>query len=237
MLQHYDTKHTWVGTQRYHVTPHGQKYPGVTTVLSATKSEISRNKLAEWAVGKDKYELEYGKAKGTWLHSKIESYLDFDRPEPSLEEISETYGVDYTDCEEEFHQWFASVEPVLNASCGETLLIESALWDDDLQVAGTMDRLGYWDGELSLCDWKTSKDWMNPNWESVQSYFCQLAAYTRMVNRIYADQISVEKAVLVIAVPDKKAQALKLGLEELIDYEAKWIRKVKRFYKGLENAS
>lgn len=231
-LKHYPTKHTWQGKERYHITPTGDKYPGVTTILSATKTEKSKQILDNWKQDKSEYELNFGKARGRWLHEKIESYLDFSRPEPDLNSISQEFKADYTNDEETFTQWWDSVEPILDDHCNHPVLIESALWDDELMVAGTMDCLAFWDGELCLCDWKTSKDWMNPNWDSVQDYFCQLAAYRRMINRVYAaDGIEVSKAVLVVAVPNGKAQVFTLELAELEVYEAKWIRKVKKFYR------
>jgi hypothetical protein len=57
-----------------------------------------------------------------------------------------------------------------------------------------------------------------------------------MANNIYADQIRVEQAVLVIAVPDKEAQVLTLELEDLNTYEQKWIRKVSKFHKLMDAA-
>ena len=61
---------------RHYVTPEGNKYPSITTVLS----EYSRQGIMEWRkrVGNEEANRVSGKAstRGTKLHKACESYLD-----------------------------------------------------------------------------------------------------------------------------------------------------------------
>lgn len=71
---------------------------------------------------------------------------------------------------------------------------EIALYSPTLHVAGRTDLIGLWDGELAVCDWKTSRKPKAREW--TQDYALQCTAYARM----HRELTGVEIDRLVIAI-------------------------------------
>jgi genome maintenance exonuclease 1 len=69
---------------------------------------------------------------------------------------------------------FNSIRPLLdqidNIHC-----LETPLWSDHLQVAGTVDCIGEFQGKLSVIDFKTSSK--PKDRDDIHNYFMQTAAY------------------------------------------------------------
>jgi len=73
--------------------------------------------------------------------------------------------------------------------------LEGALYSKELGIAGTVDCIAEYDGELAIIDFKTSKKPKPRNW--VEHYFVQCMAYGCMLYELTG--ISVKKLVIIMA--------------------------------------
>jgi genome maintenance exonuclease 1 len=181
----------------------GRCYPGVTTVLSATKPREARDALQRWRqrVGVDAAQQISGKASsaGTRLHKQIAAYLN--------DEIVEI-PADLTG-------YWESVQPVLT-EIDEVLLVEGAVWHE-AGFIGFPDALVVMKGELYLCDWKTALRPKQPQW--LCDYFLQIAAYRQAAIQVYADfGLEVQKGLIAIALADQPAQLFEVAAAEMEEH-------------------
>lgn len=149
---------------RRYVTPDGKIYPSVTTVLGI----MSKEKLVEWRakVGQefaDSYSKQAAE-RGTRIHEHCENYLLGKQIvlNPFLAEES---------------NMFKNMKTHLD-NFQEIHALETRMWSDHLQVAGTVDCIAVIDGVLHIIDFKTSGRYKTR--EDIPSYFMQCAAYSLM---------------------------------------------------------
>lgn len=146
---------------RFYKTPDGNLYPSVTTVLSS----IPKPGLDAWrkAVGDEEADKVSRRAtkRGTALHTYCEDYLNGKNPKLDVFDKMAYKGLsahlDY-------------IEPIA---------IEEQLYSDRLRVAGTLDCLGKYKGELYIIDFKTTSSLKHDG--EFDSYWLQTAAYSAMV--------------------------------------------------------
>lgn len=171
---------------RYYVTPEGNKYPSITTVLS----EYSRAGIQQWRnrIGHEAATEITRKAatRGTSLHKLAEKYLD-------NEPISFK-----TPLEQEAFETF---KPTLHR-INNIHLQEQRMYSDHLRIAGTVDCIGEFDGKLSIIDFKTSGKLKKK--EYIENYFMQCAAYAIMFEERY--KIPVNRIAVLISVADEEPQ-------------------------------
>ena len=143
---------------RLYRTPSGKAYPSVTTITG----QLAKKAIQEWRerIGKEKAAAITAKAskQGTRVHHLCEDYLsnnEFRKKEFDLE------------------MW-QSIKPELD--CIDNIHgLESKLYSDHLEVAGTVDCVGEYKGKLSVIDFKTSSKFKTK--EQIKNYFMQTAAY------------------------------------------------------------
>ena len=171
---------------RYYVTPEGNKYPSITTVLSA----YNLNAIMEWRqrVGEEEANKISRKAssRGTRIHKLCEDYLDNKTPEFKSPLDAET---------------FETFKPVLHR-IDNIHAQELRMYSDHLRIAGTVDCIGEFDGKLSVIDFKTARKLKNK--EQIENYFMQAAAYAIMFEERF--QIPVARTVIAIAVDEEEPQ-------------------------------
>ena len=145
---------------RYYQTPDGI-FPSVTTVLSS----IPNPELNAWreSIGHEEAEKisKVAAARGTKMHSFCESYLKNEPIKLNLIERS----------------WYKKLTPHLDLI--EPIAIEESFWSNKLKVAGTLDCLGKYNGELAIIDFKTTSR-LKYNGE-FDNYCLQTASYSAMV--------------------------------------------------------
>lgn len=198
--------------ERFYQTPKGY-LPSVTTILGATKPDSQKESLTIWrenlrveleAQGASEDEIQKalmaGATRGTYIHSLVENYVEHDEL-PDLEQIPE-----------EYQGYWTSIFPLV-LSLEEYRMIECNTWHT-LGYAGTLDALGLYEGQLTLCDWKTSSKFKKKDW--ILDYFLQLAAYTAALNERF--QCNIKQAFLVLARPDRAADTYLVRHAELYDY-------------------
>lgn len=150
---------------RRYVTPEGNKYPSVTTVVSI----LTEHHIREWRnrVGEEEANRisRHASARGTKVHDVLERYLKNDE--------------DYLDkCNPVVVSNVNSVVPVLNEHIGKVYAQEFALYSDHLGLAGRVDCIAEWDGRLAVIDFKTAKKHKKKEW--IENYFIQESAYAIM---------------------------------------------------------
>lgn len=147
------------GSRRY-TTPDGV-FPSVTTVTGWSKRAF----FAKWRRDNPD-ESRRILARGTRVHAIIEDYLQ-NRFESTLKEAAGTEELDM----------FHTMQPYLD--CIDNIrAVEVPLWSKKIGLAGRTDCIAEYNGNLSVVDFKTSK---NPKSEdAIGDYFTQGAAYALM---------------------------------------------------------
>ena len=172
---------------RYYETPTGAKYPSVTSITKLHNQES----IQAW---KDKVgEEEAGKisrralARGNKIHSLAEKYL------LNEGDMSDDFS------KADFGQMIPYLNKINNIHC-----LETQLYSDHLQTAGTVDCIGEYDGKLTVIDFKTSAKLKKREW--VKDYFMQCSAYAVMYEERTGTPI--ERLLLIINVEDEGVQLI-----------------------------
>lgn len=176
---------------RRYITPNGEAYPSVTTVLS----EYSKKAIMEWRnrVGEEQANKISNQAssRGTRLHTLCEKYL--------LNELSPLkLQSEMPDAKELFYK----IKPQLDQNIGTIYSLEQALYSDKLRLAGRVDCIAEWNGELSVVDFKTATKEKKEDW--IENYFMQCAAYAVMFEERTGTPIN--QIVIAIAVANGDSQ-------------------------------
>jgi hypothetical protein len=210
MLKTYKANHVFIEGKRYQKWGDNH-YPGVTTILSATKPQRDKQKLDEWKakVGAEQAEFISKSAcdRGSEVHKCIEDTLVGKTPI----------------CSEQHLSFWESIRPVLK-NVSNIQLIEGALWHPE-GFAGSVDCVADWNGQLSVIDWKTSTKPKKEQW--ILDYKLQTAAYCAAVNRLY--NLKINRGVIVIANGNKPADVFEI--DDLFGYWQQFKKRVKLFHE------
>ena len=199
--------------KRFYVTPEGNKYPSITTVLSTRKKEG----LWEWRkrVGNDvaNHIARTSAARGTKVHHMCEDFLNnnFD------EEVHKKNFLPYV--------LFSQLKPTLMQKVNNIFAQECGLYSDKYKVAGRVDCIAEYNGIPSIVDFKTSTKERNDDWN--ESYYIQASAYAEMfeertgveINQICILVVTEDGAVQEF-VKDKK-EYVPLIEQTVLDWEMK----------------
>ena len=118
-------------------------------------------------------------SRGTSTHTLIENYLlnkdvEFDKPGPKM--------------------LFTQAKKTLQ-NINNIYALEKSLYSTELGVAGTVDCIAEYNGELAIIDFKTSKKPKPREW--IEHYFVQCMAYGCMLYELTG--ISIKKLVIIMA--------------------------------------
>jgi hypothetical protein len=175
--------------KRYYVTPGGDHYRSVTTVLSA----LSKEGIDKWRdkIGHEEANRISNKAstRGTKLHNMMEDYVgnveDF-----ALNKMPSTTSL------------FLDLQPYVDNNVEEVYGIEYPLYSDRLKAAGTSDLICMYNGKPTILDYKTANKPKQEKW--IKNYFIQSTAYSMMVKERY--DFDIEQIVIMIAVDNDNPQ-------------------------------
>ena len=175
-----------INGKRHYVTPDGNQYISITSLLS----ELSKEGIQKWRerVGEAEANRISTKAsrQGTAVHSLCESYIKNEQ--------------DFlTESMPHLVEMFESIQPLLDR-IDNVHVIEGALYSDELQLAGRTDLIAEFDGNLSVIDYKTSRK--IKNWEMCHSYFMQGAFYAHAYEE--RTGISINNIVIIMAVENEE---------------------------------
>ena len=214
-----DSEAKMVDGKRVYATPNGEYYPSITTVIGNNAKKQAG--LAKWRkrVGKEKAAAISSRSasRGTKFHSITEDYLnneldikkykDSPLPVVMFEQTKKTFN-----------------------RIGNIYLQEAFLYSKHLEVAGRVDLVAEFDGELSIIDFKTSAE---PKREAyLYDYFIQETAYACCFQELYS--LTVKQLVTIVACengetqvvikPPKKEYLLKL-IQYIDEYQKRYGQK------------
>jgi len=205
--------------KRYYVTPTGGKYPSITTVISNNSAKQAG--LARWRarIGKEKAQAKSNRAagRGTRYHKLVEDYFNNELDTEKYKDMPLPWTM------------FHSSREILDR-INRVYLQEAALYSDVLQIAGRVDCIAEYEGELAIIDFKTAEA---PKKEQyLYDYYVQECGYACMLQEVYG--LSVKKLVTIVAcengdtqvkvMPPKKEYLLSLQAY-IKEYQEKHARK------------
>lgn len=200
--------------KRYYITPTGEKYPSVTSVTGLLNKEAIkkwRKKVGEKQANKISTQAA---RHGTSAHQLFEDYIRNDNFEEKFKGAMPTT-----------QQAFISVEKELN-QIGTVHALESPLYSHNLQLAGRVDCIAEWEGEISVIDFKTSAKPKKTEW--IQNYFIQETAYAKMFEDLTGKK--VENIITLIAVSNGTSQ---LFVEKPSEVYYTKLLELRDSYKGM----
>jgi ATP-dependent exoDNAse (exonuclease V) beta subunit len=182
-LNLHDLKRKEIDGVRHYVIPESNDellhFVSITSVISW----INRDKFSKWRkkVGDEVADRTMRKAasRGTDMHTLVEHYLK-NEDLPKVQPLSELL--------------FKIAKKDLN-KIGNIHCLEKALYSKRLMVAGTVDCIAEYNGELAIIDFKTSKKPKPRDW--IDHYFVQCAAYACMLYELTG--IMVKKFVIIMS--------------------------------------
>jgi genome maintenance exonuclease 1 len=194
---------------REYQLPSGVWVPSMTTVLGHTKSDRDKKVLEDWKerVGEEKanHITKMAGANGEEFHQLCEDYLN---------------GLDIT-------EW---PSPLAKASFIQTrkhldriypLILEAPLFSERLKIAGRVDCIGLWDGQIAIIDFKTSRKMKKTEW--IRDYFLQGTGYSLMFAEMTG--LLVTKVVIIMtSLGDTDSNVWEINTS---DYLEDTIRRVK----------
>lgn len=181
---------------RLYETPNGDRYPSVTSVTG----KMSQKSIEAWKkrVGEAEANRVSSRAaqRGTQIHSYCESFL-----------LNEDHHIDIFDLE----MW-NSMRPFVD-KIDNIHALEKMMYSDKLKLAGTVDCIGEYEGELSVIDFKTSARLKDEN--KIENYFIQATAYSIMFEELF--NIKIPNIVILIGVDSEQPQIFKRKRKDFIE--------------------
>ena len=212
------------GKPRMYVTDTGN-LPSVTTILSATASEESKQALANWrtyvgdtqadAITKEACDI------GTLMHENLENRLlrkqDHEGGMPMR-----VLARRMADSIQE-NAW-PKIEEIWGQ---EVKLYYGGLW------AGTTDIVGLYNGVPTIMDYKNSRRVKTR--DDVEGYFTQGCAYALAHNQMFGTDIRSVAIFMCVRKDPKNLQYLEFSIEgdEFDHYQKLWVQKVTQYYTQL----
>ena len=176
--------------KRVYQTPSGEKYPSVTTILSARGD---KSKLFEWRkrVGEQEANKITTQAarRGTNVHTIAEKYM---QGRADFLEGQNPLAVSL----------FSDIKPIIDEHITKVYGNEMPLYSDTLQTAGRCDLFCQFQGSHGVVDFKTSTKPKREEW--IQNYFLQCTTYAMMIEERY--RCVVPHIAVVIAVENDLPQ-------------------------------
>ena len=167
---------------RYYKVPDDDELLKLVSITSIT-SHFNKEIFVNWRkkVGNEEADriTKAATSRGTDMHTLTEHYL-LNEDLPKVQPLSDFL--------------FKIAKPKLNL-INSIYTLEGSLYSKHLGIAGTVDCIAEYNGELSIIDFKTSKKPKPRDW--IEHYFVQAMAYGCMFYELTG--ISVKKLVIIMA--------------------------------------
>ena len=167
---------------RYYKIPDEEELVKMVSITSVT-SHFNKEIFVKWRkrVGNEEADriTKAATGRGTDMHTLTEHYLKNENL-PEVRPISDFL--------------FKIAKGHLN-KINNIYALEGPLYSKELGIAGTVDCIAEYDGELAIIDFKTSKKPKPRNW--IEHYFVQCMAYGCMLYEMTG--ISIKKLVIIMA--------------------------------------
>ena len=179
-----------INRKRFYVTPEGEKYPSITTVLSNRKKEG----LFEWRkrVGNDvaNYVARTSASRGTKVHHMCEDYLNNEFDEEKHKKDFLPFCL------------FNQLKDQSLCNLNNIYAQEAGLYSDKYKVAGRVDCVAEYKDTLSIIDFKTSTRERSDDWN--ENYYIQGSAYAEMFEE--RTKIKIDQVVILVVTEDGTVQ-------------------------------
>jgi genome maintenance exonuclease 1 len=186
-----------------------KKLISITSIISHYKKDFFDNWRKRVGVEKANEITKRATSRGTDMHSLIENYL-YNIPElPEVQELSKTL--------------FENAIPTLRR-INNIHALEGSLYSSYFGIAGTVDCVAEFDGELAIIDFKSSAKPKPREW--IDGYFVQCAAYACMLHELTG--LSVKKFVIIMSCEDGQCVVyqeydIKKYIKLLMEYIRKFV--------------
>ena len=184
-----------VDRKRYYLTPDGDMYPSITTVLSVR----IKQGLMEWRkrVGNEVANYVAGKAaaRGTAVHHMCEDYLN---------NKYTNFPTEWEKHKKNFLPYclFNQLKDKALCNIDDIYAQEVGLYSDKYKVAGRVDCIAEYKGVPSIIDFKTSTKERNDDWN--ENYYIQCSAYAEMFQE--RTNIPIEQIAVLVVTEDGTVQ-------------------------------
>jgi genome maintenance exonuclease 1 len=211
-IQPVDLK-TIEGAKRLYITPEGNRYHSITTILGALEKPYLKSWRASLGEINATKEMKRAADRGSAVHLMTERFLNND-VNPTAGQQLEHIG--------EFNSLRLHLKKINNI-----ITQESALWSDELRIAGRVDCIADFDGKLSIIDFKTSTN--NKTESMIQDYWLQCAAYAIMFQERY--DIQIDNLVVIMSV-ERGAVPL-IFKQKVDDFIEPLLIRINNYYKNI----
>ncbi len=197
--------------KRFYVTPDGNSYPSITTILAQQENlglEAWKAKVGE----KEAKRISKESARiGTAVHQLAEYYLSNIQVKLDKEEkkIIDTFN--------RLRFLLGNINNIVG--------LEIPLFSDLLRVAGTTDCIAEYNGQLSIIDFKTSRKPKKEEW--IDDYYMQTFAYKLMFEEMTGIEIQ-QIVILVACVESFDVQVFKKPAKDADE----WLEKLVKIMKA-----
>ncbi len=206
-----------INRKRFYVTPEGNKYPSITTVLSLRNKEG----LFEWRkrVGNEvaNHVARTAAARGTKVHHMCEDYLN---------NVHLEFPKKFAEHTKNFLPWclFKELRRKALGNINNIHAQECGLYSDKYKVAGRVDCIAEYKDTLSIIDFKTSTRERSDSWN--ENYYIQGSAYAEMFGE--RTGIEINQVVILVVTEDGTVQEFVRDKEEYLpmleESVAEWSR-------------
>jgi len=207
-----------VTRKRVYLTPDGESFPSVTTILSATKDMTALN---EWKkrVGEAKAKEITTEAAGigTAMHANLERFI------AGINRLPGQHPVQV-----QAHKMADIIISNGLSSVNEVWAMEQSLYFPGL-YSGTTDLVGVYNGEPAVMDYKQTNKPKKEEW--VEDYKMQLVAYILAHNEVYGTDI--RRGVVFMCSRAFEYQQFDLMPSDFNKYQDLWLNKVEEYYNSL----
>ena len=169
---------------RLYNLPNGDWVPSITSVTSFYNREVFRKWRQRVGEKEANRVTKESTERGTDYHEAAQAYL-------------ENKELDWDNYLPLTQFMFKSSQPYLD-KIGKIHAIERTLYSEYLGLAGRVDCIAEYDGELAIIDFKTSKKIKPEKW--IEQYFVQETAYACMYYELTG--IPVEKLITIMVTPE-----------------------------------
>ena len=169
---------------RLYNLPNGDWVPSITSVTSFHNREVFRKWRQRVGDAEANRITKESTTRGTDYHEAAQAYL-------------ENRELDWNNYLPLTEFMFKSSQPYLD-KIGKIHAIERTLYSEYLGLAGRVDCIAEYDGELAIIDFKTSKKIKPEKW--IEQYFVQETAYACMYYELTG--IPVEKLITIMVTPE-----------------------------------
>ena len=196
---------------RYYVTPDGNHYPSITSVLAQQENlglEAWKARVGEAEAKRISQESAHI---GTSVHQMAEFYLS-------------NYIIKLKDEDKKIVDTFNRLRFLLG-NINNIVGLEIPLFSDLLRVAGTCDCIAEYNGQLSVIDFKASRKPKKEEW--IDDYYMQTFAYKLMFEEMTGIEIQ-QIVILVACVESFDVQVFKKPAKDADE----WLEKLVKIMKA-----